>query len=62
MMQPEQAIYNTIGHGYAKTRAPDHRITAHLIALLDLPVSATILDVGAGRGSTQEPWPTRDIP
>lgn len=37
MIQPEQAIYNTIGHGYAKTRAPDPRITTQLIALLDLP-------------------------
>lgn len=46
----ESTIYNQIGHGYAKTRLADDRITHQLIALLDLPSSATILDVGAGTG------------
>jgi ubiquinone/menaquinone biosynthesis C-methylase UbiE len=46
----EMTIYNTIGHGYARTRAPDARIADQLVALLGLPVGATILDVGAGTG------------
>lgn len=43
-------LYNSIGHGYAKTRLADDRITGRLIALLDIPPRATILDVGAGTG------------
>lgn len=43
-------VYDKIGHGYAKTRLADDRITDQLIALLDLPPQATILDVGAGTG------------
>ncbi|HET6407851.1 MAG TPA: class I SAM-dependent methyltransferase [Chthoniobacteraceae bacterium] len=43
-------LYNMIGHGYAKTRAPDDRITNRLVALLNLPPNATVLDVGAGTG------------
>ncbi len=50
MFEPEMILYNTIGHGYAKTRAPDHRITDRLVALLNLPSDATLLDVGAGTG------------
>lgn len=43
-------IYNQIGHGYAKTRLADDRITDRLVELLNLPAPATILDVGAGTG------------
>jgi SAM-dependent methyltransferase len=43
-------VYNTIGHGYAKTRLADSRITSRLIELLNLPANAQILDVGAGTG------------
>ena len=43
-------VYNKIGHGYAKTRLADDRITDQLVALLNLPPQATILDVGAGTG------------
>ncbi len=43
-------IYDKIGHGYAKTRLADDRITCRLITLLDLPPHAKVLDVGAGTG------------
>ena len=43
-------LYDTIGQGYARTRASDHRITDRLVGLLNLPSNATILDVGAGTG------------
>jgi ubiquinone/menaquinone biosynthesis C-methylase UbiE len=43
-------VYNKIGHGYAKTRLADDRITDQLVVLLNLPPHATILDVGAGTG------------
>jgi SAM-dependent methyltransferase len=43
-------LYDSIGRDYAKTRAADPRIAGRLIALLDLPPNATVLDVGAGTG------------
>jgi SAM-dependent methyltransferase len=43
-------LYDTIGRGYAKTRVADSRIADRLVALLDLPPNATVLDVGAGTG------------
>ena len=47
---PAMALYDTIGKGYGKTRAPDPRISGKLMAMLDLPPGATVLDVGAGTG------------
>lgn len=43
--------YNAIGKTYTSTRAADPRITSRLLELLDLPMSATIIDVGAGTGN-----------
>ena len=45
------AIYDTIGDTYSKTRRVDGRIVDRIVELLDLPVGARILDVGAGTGN-----------
>lgn len=41
-------LYDSIGMGYAKSRAADYRIVGRLCDALALPSAATILDVGAG--------------
>ena len=43
-------LYDSIGVGYSETRRADPRIVRGLCEALDLPDSATILDVGAGTG------------
>ena len=43
--------YNDIGVSYKQTRAADPRIVARLIAYLNLPMGATIADIGAGTGN-----------
>lgn len=43
--------YDAIGKTYTSTRAADPRIASRLLELLDLPMQATIIDVGAGSGN-----------
>ncbi len=45
------ARYDQIGKTYTSTRAADPRIVQRILALLDLPLGSTILDVGAGTGN-----------
>src|SRR5690349_4107121 len=46
---PAAALYDAIGHGYARQRRPDPRIAAQLtVALGDV---RSVLNVGAGSGS-----------
>ncbi|MEM9159729.1 MAG: class I SAM-dependent methyltransferase [Verrucomicrobiota bacterium] len=45
------AIYDQIGKTYTSTRAADPRIAERIAALLALPKSRRILDVGAGTGN-----------
>lgn len=44
-----RAVYDDIGHGYARVRRPDRRIAARVHAALG--DAATVLNVGAGTGS-----------
>jgi hypothetical protein len=44
------ALYDTIGAGYAKRRLPDPRITEPLLRLLGLRPPAVLADIGAGTG------------
>ena len=44
-------LYNSIGQEYNRTRQPDKRIVDRLVSLLDLPLGATIADIGAGTGN-----------
>ena len=48
-MKPE--AYDRIGDRYTRTRAADPRIVEALIAALDLPPGARLLDVGGGTGN-----------
>jgi len=50
---PAAAIYDTIGHGYARQRRPDPRIAAQLTAALG--DAQSVLNVGAGSGSYEPP-------
>ncbi len=50
IIERKRHLYNYIGKNYAQTRLADPRITEKLVALLNLPPSSTILDVGAGTG------------
>lgn len=50
---PAAAIYDTIGHGYARQRRPDPRIAAQLAAALG--AARSVLNVGAGSGSYEPP-------
>lgn len=50
-MNKPVAHYDTIGTTYRSTRHADPRIVQHLIDALELPVGATIVDVGAGTGN-----------
>src|SRR5579883_1228071 len=43
-------LYDKIGQGYSRSRAPDFRIVEGLLGALAVPVGSTILDVGAGYG------------
>ena len=43
------ALYDDIGHGYARARVPDPRIAAHIVAALG--DAHTVINVGAGTGS-----------
>jgi SAM-dependent methyltransferase len=47
------AIYDAIGHGYARQRRPDPRIAAQLTAALG--DAQSVLNVGAGSGSYEPP-------
>ena len=44
-------LYNTIGASFRQTRRADPRIVEQLIALLYLPTSSVIADIGAGTGN-----------
>lgn len=46
---PVAAVYDSIGHGYARQRRPDPRIAARLTAALG--DARSVLNVGAGAGS-----------
>ena len=49
----EPAVYDTIGEGYARVRRPDPEVAA---ALHDaLGAARTVVNVGAGTGSTSPP-------
>ncbi|MCE7937677.1 MAG: class I SAM-dependent methyltransferase [Chloroflexi bacterium CFX6] len=47
------ALYDSIGHGYARGRRPDPRIAAQLAAALG--DARSVLNVGAGAGSYEPP-------
>ena len=50
---PAAAIYDAIGHGYARQRRPDPRIASQLTAALG--DAQSVLNVGAGSGSYEPP-------
>ena len=50
-MSTKLPTYDLIGKGYNSRRAADVRILSKLVALLDQPEGAHILDVGAGTGN-----------
>ena len=45
------ASYDRIGQGYSRTRRADPRIAQQITALLSLPISSRVVDVGAGTGN-----------
>lgn len=46
-----EAIYDSIGRSYSRSRQADPRIVARISALLSLPHGARIADIGAGTGN-----------